>query len=579
MLGANPSGDLQMNAVLTSLLTLAGVVFATQAAAQATFFEDEGYAGRSLNATQQVPAFERQGFNDRASSAVIVGDRWEICQDSQFNGPCLVLRPGRYPSLAAMGMNDRISSARIVSRNARVDESRYAPAPEAAQATFYEGEGFDGRSFSTAGQVDNLRRSGFNDRASSAVVVGDRYEVCEENRFRGRCVVLRPGRYASPAAMGLNGRITSVRAVSADARIAEDRYAPVQGAGQGAGQVTFFEREGFAGRSFATQEQVANLQGSGFNDRAESAVVLDGHWEVCDDARFNGRCVVLRPGRYASLAAMGLNDRVSSVRAVPSNARIDDGRYAPAPVAGQVSFFEREGFAGRSFTTEEPVANLQRSGFNDRAASAVVLGDRYEVCDDAGFGGRCVVLRPGRYPSLAAMGLSERISSVRAVAWNARIGDDRYAPAPVPVYDSRRRGGEQLYEANVSSSRAVLATSGQRCWVESQQVEQGRSGANVPGAVIGAILGGVLGHQVGGGTGKDIATVGGVVAGAAVGANVGRGGGTEAQDVQRCENVPGGAQPAYWDVTYNFRGQDHRVQMAAAPGPMITVNERGEPRQ
>jgi uncharacterized protein YcfJ/uncharacterized protein (UPF0179 family) len=573
--GAILHGDLTMHAMSRTLLAVAGVVFATHAAAQATFFEDEGFAGRSVNATQQIPAFERQGFNDRASSVVIVGERWEICQDSQFKGPCLVLRPGRYPSLSAMGLNDRISSARIVSRNARIDDDRYAPAPEAAQVTFYEREGFEGRSFSAAEQVANLRRTGFKERAASAVVVGDRWEVCDDTRFRGRCVVLRPGRYASLAAMGLNDRISSVRAVAADARIAEDRYAPAPVTGQ----ATFFEQEGFAGRSFATQGQVANLQGAGFNGRAQSAVVLGDSWEVCDDARFNGRCVVLRPGRYASLAAMGLNDRVSSVRTLPSNMRIDDARYAPAPMTGQVSFFESEGFAGRSFTTEESVANLQRSGFNDRAASAIVLGDRYEVCDDAGFGGRCVVLRPGRYPSMAAMGLNNRISSVRAVEWNARVGDDRYAPAPVPVYDSRRRGGERVYEANVSSSRGVLATSGQRCWVESEQVQQERSGANVPGAIVGAILGGVLGHQVGGGTGKDIATVGGVVAGAAVGANVGRGGGTTAQDVQRCENVPGGAQPAYWDVTYNFRGQDHRVQMATAPGRTITVNEQGEPRQ
>jgi uncharacterized protein YcfJ/uncharacterized protein (UPF0179 family) len=474
--GAILHGDLTMHAMSRTLLAVAGVVFATHAAAQATFFEDEGFAGRSVNATQQIPAFERQGFNDRASSVVIVGERWEICQDSQFKGPCLVLRPGRYPSLSAMGLNDRISSARIVSRNARIDDDRYAPAPEAAQVTFYEREGFEGRSFSAAEQVANLRRTGFKERAASAVVVGDRWEVCDDTRFRGRCVVLRPGRYTSLAAMGLNDRISSVRAVAADARIAEDRYAPAPVTGQ----ATFFEQEGFAGRSFATQGQVANLQGAGFNGRAQSAVVLGDSWEVCDDARFNGRCVVLRPGRYASLAAMGLNDRVSSVR---------------------------------------------------------------------------------------------------AVEWNARVGDDRYAPAPVPVYDSRRRGGERVYEANVSSSRAVLATSGQRCWVESEQVQQERSGANVPGAIVGAILGGVLGHQVGGGTGKDIATVGGVVAGAAVGANVGRGGGTTAQDVQRCENVPGGAQPAYWDVTYNFRGQDHRVQMATAPGRTITVNEQGEPRQ
>ena len=31
----------------------------------------------------------------------------------------------------------------------------------------------------------------------------------------------------------------------------------------------------------------------------------------------------------------------------------------------QVTFYEREGFGGRSFTTGERVANLERFGFND----------------------------------------------------------------------------------------------------------------------------------------------------------------------------------------------------------------------
>ena len=53
---------------------------------------------------------------------------------------------------------------------------------------------------------------------------------------------------------------------------------------------------------------------------------------------------------------------------------------------------------------------------------------------------------------------------------------------------------------------------------------------------------------------------------------------TALQDVQRCENVPGGAQPAYWDVTYRFRDREHRIQMAVEPGNTILVNERGEPR-
>jgi uncharacterized protein YcfJ len=245
----------------------------------------------------------------------------------------------------------------------------------------------------------------------------------------------------------------------------------------------------------------------------------------------------------------------------------------------QVTFYEREGFEGRSFSTQKPVDNFQRQGFNDRASSVVVFRDRWEVCTDARFGGRCVVLRPGRYASLADMGMNDRVSSVRIVATNARVTDDRYAPPPVPVYDNRRRKNERLFQADVTSVRAVVGTPEQRCWVEREQVAPVRSGANVPGAIAGALLGGILGHQVGGGRGKDIATAGGAVAGAAVGANVGRSGGQPTtRDVQRCEAVPASARPDYWDVSYVFRGQEHHIQMTSPPGRTVTVNRKGEPR-
>jgi len=249
--------------------------------------------------------------------------------------------------------------------------------------------------------------------------------------------------------------------------------------------------------------------------------------------------------------------------------------------AAQVTFYEGEGFQGRTFTTRNQVSNFERSGFNDRASSVVVERDRWEVCEDARFSGRCVVLRPGRYPSLAAMGLNDRVSSVRMVSRSAHIAGDRYAPAPVAAPDYRRHGNERLYEANVTSVRAVVGPPEQRCWVEREHVSQDRGEANVPGAIAGAVIGGILGHQVGGGRGQDVATVGGAVAGAAIGANVGRERGEQqgyGQDVQHCENVPSQARPDYWDVTYDFRGVEHRVQMTAPPGPTLTVNEQGEPR-
>ena len=242
----------------------------------------------------------------------------------------------------------------------------------------------------------------------------------------------------------------------------------------------------------------------------------------------------------------------------------------------QITFYEREGFQGRSFAAEQRIGNLAHYGFNDRASSAVVLRDRWEVCEDARFRGRCVVLRPGRYPSLAAMGLNDRISSVRDVSRNARIDDYRYAPPA--AHDYHRRNNERMYEANITSVRAVVGTPQQRCWVEQEQIPQDRRTVNVPAAIAGAVIGGILGHQIGGGSGKDIATVGGIVGGAAVGANIGRGDGVATQDVQRCESVPSQARPDYWDVTYSFRGQEHRMQMTHPPGPTITVNRQGEPR-
>ena len=152
---------------------------------------------------------------------------------------------------------------------------------------------------------------------------------------------------------------------------------------------------------------------------------------------------------------------------------------------------------------------------------------------------------------------------------------DAYAP---PAYDYRRRQNERLYEANVTYVRAVVGPPQQLCWVDRERVDN--RGVNIPGAIIGGAIGGILGHQIGGGRGQDIATGIGVLGGAAVGANVGRGsdGPVYTQNVQRCEYVSTSASLDYWDVTYNFGGYEHRVQMTTPPGTTIMVNAQGEPR-
>ena len=244
--------------------------------------------------------------------------------------------------------------------------------------------------------------------------------------------------------------------------------------------------------------------------------------------------------------------------------------------AAQVVFYDREGLRGRSFTADGTVDNFENYGFNDRASSAVVEHGIWEVCDDAYFRGHCMTLRPGQYPSLDSFGLNNKISSVRPVRGAPNVG---YAPPPQSggAYAYYPRHGERLYQADVVKVRAVVGTPERRCWVEQQEVVQDNQ-PNVPGAIIGGVVGGVIGHQIGSGRGNDVATAVGAVGGAAVGANVNRGSQTYTQNVQRCEQVAGSERPQYWDVTYQFRGEYHRAQLAFAPGPTITVNERGEPR-
>lgn len=314
------------------------------------------------------------------------------------------------------------------------------------------------------------------------------------------------------------------------------------------------------------------------------------------------------------------------MNAILRNALTVAGVVLATQAAADVTFYERDDFRGRSFSTEQPIANFKYFGFNDRASSVMVDRDWWQVCEDAQFAGRCAVLRPGRYPSLAAMGLNNRISSVRVMSGNARSDghsygsarmaaenqhrrhDERgnrnpylpapvaaeehhwrheerghvnpYLPAPVARYDYQRRYNERTYEANVTSVRAVVGPPEQRCWVEREQVVEERK-SNAPGAIVGALIGGILGHQIGDGGGKDLATAGGAVAGAVLGANISRNRNepqVSTQDVQHCEKTARHARPEYWDVTYHFRGQEHHIQTTDRPGSTVTVNERGEPR-
>jgi uncharacterized protein YcfJ len=250
---------------------------------------------------------------------------------------------------------------------------------------------------------------------------------------------------------------------------------------------------------------------------------------------------------------------------------------ATSQAMAQISLYQDDGWRGRVYAAGGAVPDLARVGFNDRASSVIVERGRWEVCDDANFRGNCMILRQGSYDSLRGMGMNDRISSLRPVGRRARYENEAPEPMSNADYEYRQRPREQLYQAQVKSVHAVVGANEQRCWIERTQASDAGNHSNVGGALVGALIGGVLGHQVGGGTGRDVATAGGAVAGAAIGSNAGRGSEGYGRETRRCENVAS-TTPQYWDVIYVYRGVEHQIQLASAPGQTIPVNRDGLPR-
>jgi Beta/Gamma crystallin len=185
-----------------------------------------------------------------------------------------------------------------------------------------------------------------------------------------------------------------------------------------AGEITLYEGQGFQGRRLTIRGTMSDLDRTDFNDRAESIIVRDGVWEVCSDARFNGRCVRLQPGEYPNLRG-SLDRSISSVREVAPVAYAPPAPiYAPPRGGGEprAILYTGAGLSGRAFEIDRDVIrNLDGTGFNDRASSLSVLGGYWIFCSDANFEGDCRTFGPGDYPSLP-FDLDRKISSGRRIA-------------------------------------------------------------------------------------------------------------------------------------------------------------------
>jgi hypothetical protein len=87
----------------------------------------------------------------------------------------------------------------------------------------------------------------------------------------------------------------------------------------------------FGGASIELRGETPDVAGlEHFHNQASSLIVND-RWEVCTEANYRGECVIVRPGRYATLGPP-IYKRIGSIRPLAVKQAEEARNYAPPPV-------------------------------------------------------------------------------------------------------------------------------------------------------------------------------------------------------------------------------------------------------
>ena len=135
---------------------------------QCTLYRDVNYSGPSKTFDKATTSLVGIGFNDKASSAKVTGRPWIFYQHVDFMGNSQVLQPGDYPNPDSWGgKNDDLSSLR--------------PLPSANEGegviALFEHVNYCGRMLVLTASDANFVKLGFNDVASSLIVIKGRWTV------------------------------------------------------------------------------------------------------------------------------------------------------------------------------------------------------------------------------------------------------------------------------------------------------------------------------------------------------------------------------------------------------------------
>lgn len=266
---------------------------------------------------------------------------------------------------------------------------------------------FKGPSAAFVRDVPDLAVIGLGRTMSSLQVAdGEVWELCTEPRFAGRCRTvsndisdLRRG--------GWNDAILSARRVRGGATRG---FGPAAGRNSVSG-IHLFGDINFRGRSASLTMNVPDLEEQGMSRVASSIRVdPDEAWQVCTEANYRGRCVVVSEDQ-SDLRRGDWNDVIVSARRMRGpSAGFTGGRLS----AGLEAFADIN-FRGRSSSFAANTPNVASRGMGGTISSLrVAPGEIWEVCTEPNFAGRCEVVA-GEAPDLRRGEWNDVIASVRRV--------------------------------------------------------------------------------------------------------------------------------------------------------------------
>ena len=324
-----------------------------------TLYSMPHYAGRRVVLRTDTPKLKKFGFAAVAMSMKVSGGRWEVCDGNRYSGTCEVFGPGDY-SFGIFNWGNKIRSVRKLR-------------PGTPVITLFARPGMRGEHHSWAGSVPRIKDFATNDFAQSVKVEGGAWVLCENSQGKGRCEMVRSD-IPNLASIGLAGAVSSLYRASDWRR---DDYAggpddPGYGPGYGYGgqdydagyaRITLFEGYDFTGPRITFDREEADLRRIGFSNRASSARIEGGAWELCDGAGFTKSCRVLRRD-VRNLGVIGLDSLVTSLRPV------DDGLPGRRAGNGRGVEGERTVFFAEPLWRGQPVASaLYRHGGDAQAAA------------------------------------------------------------------------------------------------------------------------------------------------------------------------------------------------------------------